>query len=406
MMLEVLEVRPAKPIRGCATVPGSGKAALPAMLAAALAPGVVELRGLPGLADVRRLAEVLRYLGVRLRDTNDGLLVGERLPGPRHLPGRLSSGPRGVVYALGLLAHDMDGRPRTIGPRLDLTPYAAALAGFGLMLRPAASGWALSGGPARPGEVAAGEFAVSALAAVLAATLEGRTTIRRAGPEPEVDDVLAVLNQLGAGAGRDGQDLVVEGPMTGAQGPIDVPSDRMYAGTLAIAAAAAGGWVELEREVAGRMTGCLEALRAFGVGLTETGSSVVVSGPPTRPARVRPGPYPEFPADLLPLLTLLAAQAPGRSVLEGAGRNPHVTGLRDMGARICVDRRCIIVRGPTRWRPARVTGAGARETCALYLAGRMACGTTVIANAGALARGYGDLEAMLKRLERSGVQGE
>ncbi|MDG4770957.1 hypothetical protein [Solwaraspora sp. WMMD792] len=61
------------------------------------------------------------------------------------------------------------------------------------------------------------------MAAIVAAILDGRSVIREASSEVEVDDVLEVLRVLGACADRDGSSLVVTGPMTGAARPLPIP---------------------------------------------------------------------------------------------------------------------------------------------------------------------------------------
>lgn len=406
------------PVGGRFSVPGAKNAAMPSMIAAALAPGEVSVLGLPDIADVWRLVDVLRHLDVPVDVGAQGMTVGEPSYRRTTLPARISGRLRGSVYALALLAF-ADGERET-GPiggdtltdaggrRHALAPHARALAGLGLTLRGSRPGWTLAGQP-RPGEFAVDDdgLSASALAALVASRLEGRSVIREASTEPELDDLLAVLTALGASARRDGRTVVVHGPLTGTRAPVVIGPDRMYAGTIAVAAATAGGWVGLEPAVAARMDGVLEALDAFGVSITrQPEGGVVVSGTPTAAARIRSGPFPMFPTDLLPPLTVLAAQAPGRSVLvEGVyrSRNDHVAGLRVLGARISAEGPHIVVDGPTRWRPARVAGSGVRETCALYLAARLAPGTSEITNAGALARGYGDLGRTLSLMSRKGA---
>src|SRR5262249_19021179 len=80
-----------------------------------------------------------------------------------------------------------------------------------------------------------------------AALAKGRTTLRTAAREPEVEELGRVLNKMGArvsGAGTD--TIVVEGVDTLHAVDHAVIPDRIEAGTYMVAAAATGGDVLLE----------------------------------------------------------------------------------------------------------------------------------------------------------------
>lgn len=383
-------------------VPGAKNSALPILAAAAVAPGPVEVANVPRIADVAHLLAIFRGLGLRDHERSGALKLSGAGPAEPAISPELSSRLRGSVYALAVLAVRAGGG--TIGPiggdlladsgrRADLAPHVRMFDGLGMSLTRTPAGWRLDG-RLRPGEFAIHDNGItaSAMGAIIAATLPGRSVIRAASPEIEVDDVLGVLRELGAEADRDGSALVVAGPMTSPARPLMVPPDRLYAGTLAIAAAATGGAAELDRCLVDRMAGVLEAIAAFGVRVERTESDGVrVAGAPTRGAYVRADLYPAVPSDLLPLFTVLATQAPGKSVIEDAvyyARDGHVSGLLELGAFIERSANRLVVVGPTRWRPAEVAVAGIRETCALYLAALLAPGTSVIRDASAMDRGY------------------
>ena len=85
--------------------------------------------------------------------------------------------------------------------------------------------------------------------AMLAATLaEGHTVIRPAAQEPEVDDLIAFLQAMGAAVERTFPDTIeVEGRKRLRGAEHRVVADRIEAGTFVVAAAVTGGHVKLER---------------------------------------------------------------------------------------------------------------------------------------------------------------
>ena len=393
-------------LRGEAKIPGAKNAAMPILAAAALSPGRTRIRGLPRIADIAGLVEILRRLGVNVSADGDEAVIGPRAAHSSEIPETLSRSLRGSVYALALPAV-VFGRA-TSGPiggdrlsgasqrRARLLPHTRAFAGFGMSLSRTRGGWSVTGGPPRAGVISLDDDGVSAsaLAAILGASIDGESVIRGVSHELEVDDTLAALRALGAEVHRDGDTVVVKGPLPADDVVLTIPPDRIHAGTLAIAAAVTGGRVEFAGDVVSRLAATLEALEAAGVSVSTASERICVCGRATRPVELATGMYPEFPTDLLPIFTVLAAQAPGRSILEERvydTRTGHLVGLRAMGVRAAAAGSRIIVEGPTRWRPACVSGAGIRETAALVVASLAAPGETHIDKEAPLHRGYEDL---------------
>lgn len=405
---------PWPPLVGELRTQGAKNSALPALAAASLAPGPVVLDGVPELSDLEHLARILVALGANLAVDGRVVRTGGRACTSPHVPASLSRLVRGSIYALALPAVVL-GRGdigAVVGDRLtgasrrrtDLAPHARAFAGFGMTLERDHEGWRVDGGPPRAGEFRLDDDGVSAsaLAILIAAAAEGRSVIHETSLEIEVDDTLAIVSRLGARVERSGRTVVVDGPMSDQPAHVALPPDRIHAGTVAIAAAATGGCVELPADVSARMTATFEGLAAFGVRVEASGrGSIRVSGPATRSATAVTAMYPGLATDLLPPLTVLAAQTPGRSILEEGvyrSRAEHVEGLRALGARIEARGGRLLVHGPTDWRGGDVAGRGIRETAALVLAGLVAEGRTRIHDAQALTRGYEDLLGTLAEL--------
>lgn len=400
---------PSAPLTGRFLPPGCKNTALPSLVLAALAPGPVAVERVPRISDVEAMLDILRCLGAQVTVCGSTAIVkGPAKPVPS-VPAELSQRLRGSLYALALFA--VRGEGGSIGPiggdqlaGRSLAPHARALAGFGCDLVPARDGWQLRRGRARAGDIVVDDHRMSAtnLAVLIAASIEGRSVIREAATEAEVDDLLAFVRSCGAYAVREApRTLVVEGPLTDGERRIALPSDQLAWGTFAIAASVTGGSLESSADLVERGRPILEALDRAGVDISLS-DTLRTSGFPTRGIHVQTGMYPRFfPTDLLPPLSALCCVAPGVSVLQEGqfeGRFDHVAGLRRLGAAVEVHGRVARIEGPCQLQGATVAGSGIRETAALIVAGLAARGTTTVRHAGSVHRGYEAFAATLADL--------
>src|SRR5437870_8888733 len=180
------------------------------------------------------------------------------------------------------------------------------------------------------------------MSAVLA---EGRTIIRNAAAEPEVDNLIAFLNAMGGRLRRLEQDVhtieidgVSPGALHGAH--VDVIPDRIEAGSFAIAAAVTGGELFLEGARADHLGAFLDACRKTGIEIAcEPGGIRVGGKPPFREHRVSTEIYPGFPTDLQAPFALALVEADGVSTIKEnlyEDRFDYATALQQMGASIHV----------------------------------------------------------------------
>ncbi len=240
------------------------------------------------------------------------------------------------------------------------------------------------------------------MAAVLA---KGTTVIENAAREPEVSDLAAFLNAMGAritGAGT--SRIEVEGvdrlhPATHAVIP-----DRLVVATLLVAAGICGGEVVVEDGRPDHMDMLIRKLAATGIEITQEPEGL-------RACRDRTGrlcsvdvatlPYPGFATDYKPLLVTLLTVASGVGIVTENlffGRFRYVEELRRMGADIRTEGHHAVVRGVDRLSGAPVRAFDVRAGAALVLAGLVADGETVITDACHVDRGYEDLDGKLRSL--------
>lgn len=245
-----------------------------------------------------------------------------------------------------------------------------------------------------------------------AALAEGVTTIENAAHEPEIEDLAAFLNSLGAeieGAGS--PTITIRGVAelaTGRQHTI-IP-DRIEAGTFACAAAITRSDLRLENVLARDMEPVLHKLEQMGV--TLSGASTHPDAPGvlrvtalerTKTVDVLAMPHPGFPTDMQqPIVSLLSVSEGAAMVTDRVFENRFrwVTELQRMGADIIVDGRTAMVRGVDELQPAAVNCTDLRAGAALLVASLAARGESTISGVEHLDRGY---ENVVRKLQNAGA---
>jgi UDP-N-acetylglucosamine 1-carboxyvinyltransferase len=239
--------------------------------------------------------------------------------------------------------------------------------------------------------------------AMLAATLaEGRTIIRPAAQEPEVDDLIAFLQAMGAAVERTQPDTIeIEGRkrLRGAEHRV-IP-DRIEAGTFIVAAAVTGGRVRLEGAPCDHLAAFIQVMARIGVGLDCGTDTIEVDGSALHAggysaSDIETAPYPGLATDLQPPTSVLLTQATGSSHVHEAifeDRLEWLSEVRRMGANVTMlDAHHATIEGPTRLVGAEVEIGDLRAGASLILAALAAQGTTTIHGAHHVHRGYENIE--------------
>lgn len=238
------------------------------------------------------------------------------------------------------------------------------------------------------------------MAAVLA---KGTTVIENAAREPEVEDLAAMLQAMGAsieGAGT--SRITVEGverlePVEHAAIP-----DRVVAATFLLAGAVTGGHVTVTDGRPDHMEMLLAKLTAMGVEVGMGAEGLWVGGPKRLSASdVATLPYPGVATDYKPLLVAALCVADGVSIVSEnlfEGRFRYIDELRRMGADVRTEGHHAVIRGVPRLSGAPVRATDIRAGAALVLAGLVADGHTEVSGVGHIDRGYEAFERQLNRL--------
>jgi len=416
--MDKIRIRGGRPLNGSIAISGAKNAALPLLAAALLTDETLTLTNAPRLVDIATMTTLLAQHGVEVV-REDGPQDGTIRGGEIHLTARTitsTTAPydlvrkmRASVLVLGpLLARCGKARVSlpggcAIGTRpVDL--HIAGLTQMGAKIDlvggyiEAEAPHGLSGASIVFPMVSVGATENLLMAAALA---KGDTELINAAREPEVSDLAHCLVAMGAeieGIGTDRLRIRGSDRLSGARHAI--VSDRIEAGTYAMAAAITGGRLELLNVRLDLLEAVATVLSKAGVEFTETPGGVVVSraNGALLGVDVMTEPFPGFPTDLQAQMMALMCTARGAAMITETifeNRFMHVPELMRMGANITVHGSSALVRGVEGLTGAPVMATDLRASVSLVLAGLVAEGDTELNRVYHLDRGYDRLEEKL-----------
>ena len=396
-----------RPLCGEVRISGAKNAALPALFAALLAGGAVRVPNLPRLRDTDSALAALSEMGADVG--TDGTVRCENLRS-RAAPYKLVKTMRASVLALGpLLAKWGEARVAlpggcAIGAR-PVNEHLDGLAKMGADIRIENGDIVARANRLRGANI---QLAIPSVTGtenlMMAATLaDGETVLANAAREPEVADLAAMLNKMGAnisGAGESVVRIVGVKELRGATH--DVLPDRIEAGTYLSAVAACGGEAILRDAPVMHMDSILQKLRESGAEIAAEGSDLKITmSERPRAADATTAPHPGFPTDMQAQLVALNCAAVGESVVTETvfeNRFMHALELARMGADIEIRRNAAHIRGVKKLTGAPVMATDLRASASLVVAGLSATGETRIDRIYHLDRGYEQMDAKLRRL--------
>ncbi len=409
---DALVVHPGRPLSGVVRVSGATKNSGCKQLAASLlAPGITVLRNMPPVADLDVMVAVMRALGAKVETTGDGeLTVDASGPLDGEAPYELVTRMRASVNVLGpLLARcgsakvAMPGGDNIGNRKLDMHFRGFEAMGAELSVVHGfieAHCSRLCGARIVLDFPSVGATENLLTAAVLA---KGSTVIENAAREPEITDLAAFLNRMGAqviGAGT--STIEIEGVEELLPVDTEIMGDRIEAGTLLMACGIAGGEIELHGVRLEHLEMVVMKLGEMGMRVSPTPDGIWARATERlRAIDIATLPYPGFATDFMPMAVALLSVAEGTGIVTENvfdARFGFVDELNRMGADIRTEGRHAVVRGVPRLSGAPVRAADVRAGAALVLAGLAADGETVVLDRRHVDRGYADLAGKLRAL--------
>ncbi len=391
---------------------GNKNAALPLLAACLLTSDECVLHNVPRISDVEVMVRLLMDLGAQVeglgsttlrvrcpeivKDEPDGALVG-----------RL----RGSVLLLGpLLARR--GRARLAPPggdfpaRRTISTHLEALMSMGAKLVVGPSHELDVPGGLKPTSIYLHEASVTGTETALlaAAAAPGISEIRHAACEPHVVELCEFLCRLGVGVRGAGTTTIrVEGARKIHGAEHRLWGDYVEAGSWAVVAAVTGGEIEVRGARSGDIEVIAAVLKRLHIECSMSDDLFRVErSKPQAAGRITTGLWPGFPSDLVSLVTVLATQADGRTLVHDWLYELRLFALEQLSGMsadlfLCDPHR-IIVSGPTRLRGRPLDSRDLRSGMALIAAALAADGQSRLAPLETVERGYSQLVERLQGL--------
>lgn len=397
---------------GNVRISGAKNATLPIMAATLLCSGVSVIHDVPYLRDIQAMQDILTLLGAKISRQGHTMLIDTTNVSKAEIPEHLMREMRASVFLMGPLL----GRFRkvrvsypggcAIGPR-PINLHIKALERIGAKVDESfgfidAEAVELTGGEVNFDFPSVGATENAMMAAVLA---KGTTIIRNAAREPEIADLQAFLNKMGAKVSGAGTDTIrINGVNKLVPAEHTVMCDRIEAGTFLIAGVMTRGDIVIENIVPEYLFSVTDKLQEIGAQIITGNNFIRIKAGELRGVDIKTLPYPGFPTDLQAPMLSLVTIAKGTSIITETifeNRFKHVDELTRMGAKIKVEGRTAIIRGVPSLTGAIVAAPDLRAGSALVLAALTAKGTTEIEQVYHIERGYENLE---KKLQSLGAQ--
>lgn len=406
-------------LNGKINISGAKNAALPLICASLLTADEVVLQNVPDLSDVTFLNGLLQFMGLNVEKKDDvynGMKATSYVYKADNITGLVAPYDyvrkmRASYYVLGPLLtrfkHVEFSLPGgcAIGARpIDIHLNSLEQMGAKIEIK---NGYVIADAPEglKGTHIIFSKASVGATCNILmAATLaSGTTKIENAAKEPEITNLIDLLNAMGAKiSGRGTSILTIEGVEKLKGATHGVVADRIEAGSYAIAAAITKGRIELVNADANYLQQPLRILEKMGVNVEILENSVIIDGRNKKLVGedIYTDYYPGFPTDLQAQFMALMTVSEGASLVTETiweNRFMHVPELCRMGANINIHgSSSAIVRGVEKLSGAPVMATDLRASFALVLAGLVAEGETIVNRVYHLDRGYERLEEKLK----------
>lgn len=410
-MEQVIKIEGGHQLEGEVTISGAKNATVALIPAAVLANGPVTIVGIPQIADVNNLCEILNILNIEVtKVADDHLIIDPTNMKNTDLVQDAVTKLRASYYFMGALlgkyGHVRMKMPGGcyLGPRpIDL--HIKGFEALGAEVKFEKGCYDITAKELIGTKIFLDIASVGATINIMMAAVyaKGRTTIENAAKEPEIIDVATLLNKMGAKVRGAGTNVITIDGVDNLMGCFhEIIPDRIEAGTFIVIAAACAKKMRINNVIPQHLESLLSKLDEMGVNMhvgidyVEVEESKDLKG-----TDVTTKPYPGFATDLQQPLTVLMTQAKGESKVEDTiypERFKHCYELTKMGANIEVRNGEADIEGPTPLGGTEVVATDLRCGAAMVVAGLIADGVTTISDIYHIDRGYSELDKKLTAL--------
>ena len=396
-------------LKGTVKISGGKNAALPQLLATLLTDEPCTLRRVPDLRDIRTTFKILEHLGKKVEYKDNTAVITKTGPLQTSVPYDLVKQMRASFWVAGpVLARLKQAQiPLPGGCAIGVRPVDIHLKGFeklGATHRTEKGDILLSAEELHGGKIVFRFPSVGATQNLLmaASLIDEESTVENYAKEPEIYDLIKLLNAMGAEIKEHKDRLTIKGKKVLHGAEHTVVADRIESGTFMIAAAVTKGDVTVENCVPEHNEFLIESLKEAGAQVEVSGGKVrVCCVNRLKPVSVKTLPYPGFATDLQAPWMALLCLADGPSTVEEdifENRFMHAAELVRMGADIQIEKSIARVYGVKELSGANVMSSDLRGGAALVLAALAAKGETTVERIYHIDRGYENSESKLTAL--------
>lgn len=409
------------PLKGEVSISGNKNSAGAILAATLLTKQELIIDNLPQATDILDQIKILKKMGVKIKWlTENKLKINPSNINPENLPCKLFKKMRVSILLVGpLLARFKKIKiPHPGGCKIGRRPLSThfqALKDFGVKIEEKENFYHLEVPKNIKGKkIVLREFSVTAteILMMFASLVEGKTKIEIAAAEPHVQDLGIFLKKMGIKIkGHGTHTIEIEGAKKLSGIEFSICSDYMEAGTFLIALAITGGEGILKNVNAEHLVFFLEKMKEIGVNFEVSENGLNTYGPdeikikPSKKfkgTKVQALPYPGFPTDLQPQISVLLTQSEGKSLIHEPlfeNRFQHLKELKKMGADIeIVNPYQAIIFGKRELTGAKIDSSDIRSGAAMVLAGLISNMETIVENISQIERGHERIEEKLKKL--------
>lgn len=401
-----------KILSGSVRISGAKNSAVALIPAAILSDDIVKINGVPNISDIKALEEILVYLGAKITNKNGKIVIDTKEILNKEIPEHVSKKLRASYYFMSVLL----GKYKKVsmyfpgGCNIGKRPIDQTLKAFralGATVIENDNKYDIYADELIGNEINLDMPSVGATINAIFASVKakGQTIINNSAQEPEIDNVIDFLNNMGADIKRDKTSIIINGVEHLHSSEINVIPDRIEAGTYLILGALIGDNLKVENVIPEHISSLLDKFDEMGVNYKIDKNSIIVSKTDNlKPVEVITKGYPGFATDLQQPFTVLLTQCDGVSHLTETiyeNRFQNVEYLNSMGANIKINERTIEITGKTKLTVNTVKATDLRAGACMVLASLIADGKTIIEDINYVLRGY---ENIIQKLQNIGAK--
>ncbi len=411
--MKVLNVTGNQKLTGSIRISGAKNSAVALIPATLLANGVTTLCNVPDISDIDVLEKTLEYLNVSVKRASGSLLIDTKNLENKAIPEELSNKLRASYYFMAVLLARFKHVEMYFpgGCQIGSRPIDQTLKAFKLLGATIEENGCLFvidakvlKGAKIPLDMPSVGATINSI--IVASLAKGKTIITNAAREPEIVDLVDMLNKMGAkieGAGTNSITITGVESLNGTNH--DIIPDRIEAGTYTIIGALLGDYLKVDNIIPEHIKSVTDKLEEMGANLDIHSDYLIIdSQNKLKKVDIETHVYPGFPTDLQQPFTTLLTRASGEShITENIYENRfmNVPYLNKMGANISQNGKTITISGPTKLKGTKVSATDLRAGASLLIAALAAEGDTEIENIEHILRGY---EQIVEKLTNVGAK--